>query len=63
MIVETDDHIVSDENCSPDVGPPTHNPSGGIVYNDSTQMDLLIIFALHIHFNAPTHTFYATYPT
>ena len=38
MTVETDDDIVSDDNCSPDVGPPTDNPSEDIVYNDSTEM-------------------------
>ena len=36
--VETNDDIVSDDNCSPDVGPPTDNPSEDIVYNDSTEM-------------------------
>ena len=38
MTVETDDDIVSDDNCSPDAGPPTGNPSEDIVYNDSTEM-------------------------
>ena len=38
MTVETEDDIVSDHNCSPDVGPPTDNPSEDIVYNDSTEM-------------------------
>ena len=38
MTVETDDDIVSDDNCSPDVGPPTDNPSEDIVYNGSTEM-------------------------
>ncbi|CAB4014021.1 Hypothetical predicted protein [Paramuricea clavata] len=38
MTVETDDDIVPDDNCSPDVGPPTDNPSNDIVYNDSTEM-------------------------
>ena len=38
MTVETDDDIVSDDNGSPDVGPPTDNPSEDIVYNDSTEM-------------------------
>ena len=37
MTLETDDDIVSDNNCSPDVG-PTDNPSEDIVYNDSTEM-------------------------
>ena len=37
MTVETDNDIVSD-NCSPDVGPPTDNPSEDIVYNNSTEM-------------------------
>ena len=50
MIVETDDQIVSDENCSPDVGPPTHN-------------SYLLITTMHIHFNAPMHKFYPTSPT
>ena len=35
MTVETNDDIVSDDNCSPDAGPPTGNPSEDIVYNDS----------------------------
>ena len=38
MTVETDDEIVSDENCAPDTGPPTDNPSEDIVYDDSTEM-------------------------
>ncbi|CAB4011401.1 ATP-dependent DNA helicase PIF1 [Paramuricea clavata] len=38
MTVETEDDIVSDDNCSPDVGPPTDNPSEDIVYNDPTEM-------------------------
>ena len=38
MTVETDDDIVSDDNGSPDVGPPTDNPLEDIVYNDSTEM-------------------------
>ncbi len=38
MTVETDNDIVSDDNCSADVGPPTDNPSEDIVYNDSTEM-------------------------
>ena len=38
MTVETDDHMVSDDNCFPDVGPPTDNPSEDIVYNDFTEM-------------------------
>ena len=38
MTVETDHDIISDDNCSPDVGPPTDNPSEDIVYNDSTEM-------------------------
>ena len=38
MTAETEDDIVSDDNCSPDVGPPTDNPSEDIVYNDSTEM-------------------------
>ena len=38
MTVETDDDIVSDDNCSPDAGPPTDNPSEDVVYNDSTEM-------------------------
>jgi hypothetical protein len=37
MTVETDDNIISDDNCSPDVGPPD-NPTENIVYNDSTEM-------------------------
>ncbi len=38
MTVETNDGIVSDDNCSPDAGPPTDNPSEDVVYNDSTEM-------------------------
>ncbi len=38
MTVETDDDIVSDDNCSSDVGPPTDNPSENIVYNDSPEI-------------------------
>ncbi len=38
MTVETVDDIVSDDNCSPDAGPPTDNPSEDVVYNDSTEM-------------------------
>ena len=38
MTVETDDDIVSDDNCSPDAGPPTDNSSEDVVYNDSTEM-------------------------
>ena len=38
MTVETDDDIVSDDNCSPDAGPPTDNPSEDNVYNHSTEM-------------------------
>ncbi len=38
MSVETDDDMVSNGNCSADVGPPTDNPSEDIVYNDSTEM-------------------------
>ena len=39
MTVETADHMLSDDNCSPDVGPPTDNPSEDIVYSDSTEMN------------------------
>ena len=38
LTVETDDDIVSDDNCSADVGPPTDNSLQDIVYNDSTEM-------------------------
>ena len=38
MTVETDEDIVSDNDCSPDLGPLTDNPSDDIVYNDSTEM-------------------------
>ena len=38
MTVETNDDIVSDDNCSADSGPPTGNPSEDIVYNNSTEM-------------------------
>ena len=32
MTVETDTDIVSDNDCSPDVGPPTENPSEDILF-------------------------------
>lgn len=38
MTVETDDDIITDDNCSPPVGPSTDNPTENIVYNDSTEM-------------------------
>ena len=38
MTVERDNDIVSDDNCSADVSPPTDNQSENIVYNDSTEM-------------------------
>ena len=38
MTIETDTDIVSDNDCSPDVGPPTDNPSEDIVYNNSIEM-------------------------
>ena len=37
MTVETDNDFFSDDNCSPDVGPPTDR-SEDIVYNYSTEM-------------------------
>ncbi|CAB4011187.1 Hypothetical predicted protein [Paramuricea clavata] len=42
MTVETDDDIVAVDNCSPDVGPPTDNPSEDIVYDDSTGMSIFL---------------------
>ncbi len=41
MTVETDDDIISDEDCSSDMGPPTGNPSEDIVYNDSDMSSFL----------------------
>ena len=38
ITVQTDDDIVSDDNCSRYAGPPTDNPSEDIVYNNSTEM-------------------------
>jgi hypothetical protein len=38
MTVESDDDIVSHDDCSADTGPPTDNPSEDIVYNNSTEM-------------------------
>ena len=38
MPVETDDNIISDDDCSRDTGPPTDNPSDDIVYNAATEM-------------------------
>ncbi len=40
--VETDDDMISDDNCSAAAGPPTDNPSEDIVYNDSTEMSSLL---------------------
>ena len=37
MTVEADD-IISHDDCSPDAGPPTDNPSDDIVYNAATEM-------------------------
>ena len=34
MSVETNDNIVSDDNCSPDVGPPSYDPTEDIAYDD-----------------------------
>ena len=42
MTVETDEDIVSDNDCSPDLGPLTYNPSDDIIYNDSTEMSSLL---------------------
>ncbi|CAB3989798.1 Hypothetical predicted protein [Paramuricea clavata] len=42
MTVETDDDIVAVDNCSPDVGPLTDNPSEDIVYDDSTEMNIFL---------------------
>ena len=44
ITVETDDDIVSHDNCSADTGPPTGNPSKDIVYNDSTEMSSFLPF-------------------
>ena len=38
MTVEADDYIISDDDCSPDTGPPTDNPLDDIVYNFATEM-------------------------
>ena len=38
MTVEADDDIISHDDCSPDTGPPTDNPSDDIVYNAATEM-------------------------
>ena len=38
MTVETDDDIASDNNCLPDAGPFTDNPTEDIVYNAATEM-------------------------
>ena len=38
MTVETDDDVASDDNCLPDAGPPTDNPTEDIVYNAATEM-------------------------
>ena len=45
MTVESDNDILSDDNCSPDFGPPTNNPFEDIVYNDSTEMSSFLPFA------------------
>jgi hypothetical protein len=47
MTVATDDDIVLDDNCSPDVGPPTDNPTEDIVYNDSTEMSSFLPVGEH----------------
>ena len=48
MTVETDDDIVSDDDYkSPDVGPPTDNPSEDIVYNDSSEMSSFLPVGEH----------------
>ena len=41
MTVETDNDFVSDDNCSPDAGPPTDR-SEDIVYNNSTEMSIFL---------------------
>ena len=38
VTVESDDDIISHDDCSADTGPPTDNPSEDIVYNNSTEM-------------------------
>ncbi len=38
VTVESDDDVVSHDDCSADTGPPTDNPSEDIVYNNSTEM-------------------------
>lgn len=38
LTVETEDHILSDENIDFDLGPPTDNHSEDTVYNESTDM-------------------------
>ena len=43
MTVETDDDIMSDDDCSTDVGPPTANRSEDIVYNNSTEMSSALL--------------------
>ena len=52
MTVEADDDIISDDDCSPDTGPPTDNPSDDIVYNAATEMSsfLPVVMLLEISF-------------
>ena len=38
MTVETDSELLSDDNCSSDVGPPSDNRSEDSVYNNLTEM-------------------------
>ena len=38
ITVETEHEIVSSDNATADLGPPTQNPSEDIVYNNSTEM-------------------------
>ena len=38
MTVETDNDIMSDNDCSSNLGPPTENPLENIIYNGSTEM-------------------------
>ena len=42
IAVETADEIVSDNNITLDLGPPTDNPCEDIVYNDSTEMSTFL---------------------
>ena len=38
LTLESEDEILSEDSVMPDVGPPTSNPLGDSVYDDSAEM-------------------------